>query len=286
MQSFNEKNFWWEIKIEGEHENLLSIADISGSIGSCFENDNLVKAYYLSSDTLENRLFDIEELLPHFPGTCVVGHGKIENRAWHTEWQDAFPPLDVGEGFVVLAPWHRGKEPADRVPLYIYPATAFGTGYHESTQIALTLLERNKSKFKGKKIADIGTGSGVLLIAALKLGALKGYARDIDPTVLDEVRNNLRENGLDDEKILLEVGDLLKDIPIIKVSVLTANILFEPLCSMLPDVAGILEADGVAIFAGLLARERDEFLRAASECGLALVDEITKNEWWGASFAR
>lgn len=278
--SQNSENFWWEIIVEGESEELLSVADLSGSIGSCFDGEERAKVYYLSSQPLEYWLKAIEE----FAAVRVVGQGKIENRPWHTEWKEAFPPLDVGEGFTVLAPWHRGNEPDNRIPLYIYPATAFGTGYHESTQIALTLLERNKSKIQGAKVADIGTGSGVLMIAAIKLGASDAFARDIDPTVLDEVRNNMKENSLDENSVTLEVGDLLKGFAD-RVKVITANILFEPLCSMIPDIPSVLDDDGLAIFAGLLVRERDKFLEAAANAGLKLTDEISKNEWWGASFS-
>lgn len=273
-------NFWWEIILEGEHEDLLTVVDLSGSIGCSFDNERRARAYYLSSEPLEHWLGAIKQ----FTYVNIVQSGKIENRAWHTEWKDAFPPLEVGENFVVLAPWHKGSEPSGKLPLYIYPATAFGTGYHESTQIALTLLEKNKSKIKDNSIADIGTGSGVLFIAALKLGAARAFARDIDPTVLLEVRNNVRENGLDEKNIDLAVGDLLKNFDFDKkVKILTANILFEPLCSMLGDSKNILEDGGVAIFAGLLLREREKFLTTAIQNGFSLVDEITKNEWWGCA---
>lgn len=274
----NDENFWWEIMIEGENEDILSLVDMSGSIGCSFDNDTRARAYYISSEPLEHWL----KILSSFENIKITGHGKIENRAWHTEWKDAFPPLDVGENFVVLAPWHKGSEPAKKTPLYIYPATAFGTGYHESTQIALTLLEKYKLKIKNNPVADIGTGSGVLFIAAMKLGASQIFARDIDPTVLSEVRNNIAENSLDENKVELAVGDLLKNFDK-RVNVLTANILFEPLCTMLPDVKKILESEGIAIFAGLLVRERENFLEAARENGLELADEISKNEWWGCA---
>ena len=281
----NENDYWWKIELSADNdEELLSIIDISGSIGSSYESERYATAYYVSSKPIEYWMGIIESLLPTFASVKILGSGKIGYRSWHKEWKEAFPPLDVGDRFVVLAPWHRGNESRSRIPLYIYPATAFGTGYHESTQIALNLLEKKVDRIQGKKVADIGTGSGVLAIASLKLGAEFAYAIDIDPTVLDEVRGNMNENGLANESLELLTGDLLNDFHA-KVDVITANILFGPLCSMLPDVVRVSNEKGLAIFSGLLARERDDFIENANEAGLSLCDEMTINEWWGASFS-
>jgi ribosomal protein L11 methyltransferase len=280
----NDNNFWWEIELSANNnEELLSIIDISGSIGSCFSSEGNAIAYYVNSNPVEYWIGVIESLKPTFESVKILRSGKIEYRSWHVEWKEAFPPLDVGDKFVVLAPWHRGTESGDRIPLYIYPATAFGTGYHESTQIALNLLEKNKGKIHGKKVADIGTGSGVLAIASLKLGALFAYARDIDPTVIDEVRNNMNENEITDNSMEILTSDLLNGFHN-DVDVITANILFGPLCSMLPDVVRVLKNEGIAIFSGLLVRERDDFILNANKAGLSLKEELSENEWWGASF--
>ena len=279
----NEK-FWWEIELSADsEEELLSIIDISGSIGSSFSSEGNATAYYVSSKPVEYWLKKLDSLLPNFESLKILRNGKTEHRSWHKEWKEAFPPLEVGEGFVVMAPWHRGIESSSRIHLYIYPATAFGTGYHESTQIALSLLEKEKDRIQGKMAADIGTGSGILAIAALKLGAEFVMARDIDPTVLDEVRNNMNENEITDESMELLTGDLLNDVNT-SVDIITANILYEPLCSMLPDVARVLNKEGFAVFSGLLLRERDDFIKNAAEAGLLLKEELSKNEWWGASF--
>lgn len=282
----NENDFWWEIELSADsNEELLSIIDISGSIGSSFDSLGNARAYYINSNPVEYWIRVIESLLPNFNTVKILANRKIEYRSWHKEWKEAFPPLNVGSEFVVLAPWHRGTESSDRIPLFIYPATAFGTGYHESTQIALALLEVNKYAIQGKEVADIGAGSGILAIAALKLGASFVYARDIDPTVIDEIRNNIRENEILDESVELITGDLLNGFNS-SVDIITANILFGPLCSMLPDVVRVLSDEGIAIFSGLLVREREDFLAEANEAGLILKEEITQNEWWGASFFR
>ena len=278
--------FWWEIELSSDnHEELLSIIDISGSIGSSFSSgsEDIATAYYVSSKPVEYWLERLNSLLPYFGSVKVLRNGKTEYRSWHKDWKEAFPPLEVGERFAVMAPWHRGTELNSRINLYIYPATAFGTGYHESTQIALSLLEVNRDNIQGKKAADIGTGSGILAIASLKLGAQFVYARDIDPTVLGEIRNNMNENEITCKSIELLTGDLLNDF-CAPVDIITANILFGPLCSMLTDVTRVLRKDGFAVFSGLLLCERDDFIKNAAEAGLMLKEELSKNEWWGASF--
>ncbi len=281
--------FWWYIILEGQagrEEVLASLADLSGSIGSEERTDGTrvrLRAYYRSSQDLGYWLERLSEALTPWEDVRIADMGKIENRRWHTDWKEAFPPLPVGKGLVVLAPWHRGTEPEGRIPLYIYPGSAFGTGYHESTQIVLALLE--EAVRPGATAADIGTGSGILAIAAMKLGARHVHARDVDPAVLSEVRHNLGLNDLTEEAVDLWEGNLLDGFEG-PVDILTANIVIDPLLAMLPFVGAALAPGGRAIFSGLLAREREVFLSALAENGLSAVDERTAGDWWGVAVTR
>jgi ribosomal protein L11 methyltransferase len=130
------------------------------------------------------------------------------------------------------------------------------------------------------RVADIGTGSGILSIAASKLGACSVLARDLDPAVIDEARGNLGLNDIGEESVVLEVGNLLSGVegPF---DLLFSNILMEPLLEMLPDVRGVLRPGGAAIFSGITGSERNKFLWAMSEVGLTVLDETTREEWWG-----
>ncbi|GAB1398807.1 50S ribosomal protein L11 methyltransferase [Aminivibrio sp.] len=280
------ESFWWYVTLEGgagSEDVLASLADMSGSIGSeesGVEPAVRLRAYYRSSQDLGYWVERLGEALTPWPEVKIADMGKIENKAWHTDWKEAFPPLPVGEKLVVLAPWHRGSEPEGRMPLYIYPGSAFGTGYHESTQIVLVLLER--MKLAGLEGADIGTGSGILAICAVKLGAGRVLARDLDPAVLTEVRFNLGLNAIDAGQVVPVEGNLLEgmDAP---VDFLTANIIIEPLLEMLPAVPGALKEGGRAVFSGLLLKERTRFLEALEARGLYPVDEISMNDWWGVA---
>ena len=283
----NGESFWWYITLQapkGHEEVLASLAEASGCLGSedtsRGENAQL-QIYYRSSKDLGAWLERLSGLMDCWPEVSIRDMGRIENRPWHTEWMDAFPPLNVGNRLTVMAPWHsEGFSPSSgRIPLYIYPGSSFGTGYHESTQSVLSLLER--AIRPGDVAADIGCGSAILSIAAVKLGASKVYARDLDPSVVDEALHNSRDlNDIPPEKIAVEVGDLLKGFDR-KVDLLMANILFEPLCEMLPDVSKVLREGGRAIFSGMLIAEGGEFKKLFPSAGLKLVDEIHCGDWCG-----
>ena len=291
MENAIENNFWWSIELEADasmtassaEEALLTVADLSGCIGSELIEETgrpLLRAAYRSSEDISHWLAVLDGLLHNFTGMRVRAHSRIENQPWHTNHLDAFPPLPVGDTLIVMAPWHKGKEPAGKQPLYIYPSSAFGTGYHETTQIALTLVE--KFVKSGDTFIDVGTGSGVLFIAALKLGASLAVARDLDPTVISEALRNMELNGLPYEHCDLRVGDLLKGVEA-EAEVLTANILLEPNLELLSDVRRVLKPNGVAVFSGMTVAEREQFVPALEAAGLSVIAELTKNNWWGCA---
>jgi ribosomal protein L11 methyltransferase len=294
-------SYWWYITVleRGDissqecEEILYSAAEISGSIGTEIQelpDGARMRIYYRSDEELSvwrNRLLDAIE---QWPGIKIEDMGKIENQPWSRQSEDAFPPLEVGERLVVLAPWHEGKEPKDRIPLYINPGSAFGTGYHESTQVVLNLLERHLTgagasggeKLCSAEVLDVGAGSGILAIAALKLGASRVVSRDIDPVAVAEARNNFERNGVDLSSVTFETGDLLREVDG-RFDILLANILFEPLIQMLPYVRGVLKPGAVAIFSGMIEREREDFLPALSGVGLTVLEEMRMEDWWGVA---
>ena len=276
--------FWWYILLEAREKEapvLDSLVELSGSIGAEYAEGAgvvRVRAYYRSSHDLGHWLREVNQVLAPWPEITVRDMGKIANRSWHTAWKEAFPPLSVGEGLVVLAPWHKGNEPEGRLPLYIYPGSSFGTGYHESTQIALELLEKYLAP--EDELVDVGCGSGILSIGAVKLGASRAWARDFDPAVVEEVLENCRLNDISEEKLSVAVGNLLQGFSR-KVSLLTANIVMDPLLELLPQIPEVLLPQGRAIFSGLVVKEKELFTEALEKEGFRVMDALEKNDWWG-----
>jgi ribosomal protein L11 methyltransferase len=284
-------NFWWSVDLEAgtgaaAEEVLANLVDLSGSLGAEFlggegkTDKQILRAFYPASRDISYWLDILSGLAANFSGVRVRSHSKTENRPWQTESLDAFPPLGVGVGLVVMAPWFKGGEPAGKIPLYIHPGSAFGTGYHESTQIALSLLERFLEK--GDVIVDIGTGSGILFIAALKLGAARAVARDLDPAALSEASRNMELNGLPPDLCDLRAGDLLDGVGD-KADILTANILLDPNLRLLREAEGALKPSGVAVFSGITVKERPAFLSALPGAGAELIAELSEKSWWGCA---
>jgi len=279
--------YWWYITISsdaGEDDVLFSLAEMTGSIGTELQalptGGARLRIYYRSSEPLSHWKKKLLSAMAEWQEIKIEDFGKVENQPWNVAAQDAFPPLKVGKKLVVLAPWHKGKEPKSRIALYINPGCAFGTGYHESTQIVLELME--KFMKPGMTTADIGTGSGILTIAAVKLGAKKSFARDIDPAVIEEVRKNCELNGIDVAAVDLKTGDLLKGFRH-KADLLTANILIDPLTTMVGSVPKVIGADGVAIFSGMLKTEKPVFMKALKAAGMKAVTEVSEGDWWGVA---
>lgn len=280
-------SYWWYITVsagENEEELLFSVADMTESIGTELgetqERLPQLRMYYKSSEELSYWKKKVADLASQWEQIKIVDFGKIENQPWNVAAEEAFPPLPVGKGLVVLAPWHKGTEPEGLLPLYINPGSAFGTGYHESTQIVLEILEEFIRP--GVVTADIGTGSGILTICALKKGAEKAYARDLDADVIEEVRKNFELNELDLNKIDLAPGDLLKGFDH-KVDILMANILIEPNSQLVLDVPRVIGKDGIGIFSGMLETEKPIFMAAMEKAGMEPIREVVEGDWWGVA---
>lgn len=279
-------SFWWYITLkgpDGSEEALMSAADLAGSCGSEIQElpeGVRIRYYFLSSNDLGHWQMRLLEALGDGVDVEVEDSGKLENQQWYRVCEEGFTPVEAGRGFIITAPWHAQSCGSDRIPLIIKPGSAFGTGYHESTRIALGLLEDAREMLgPGFTLLDVGTGSGILAIGAIKLGAGTVYARDLDGTVLPELRENLELNHLEGA-VQFEEGDLLKGFQH-RVDLITANILKDPLISMLPHVHGVLSPRGLCVFSGLLLSEREEFLSALEANRLRPEKESSQGDWWG-----
>ena len=291
-------NFWWTVELSTpithdnrtyNEERLSTIAALTNTIGSEIATERdffgtqrlFLKMDYTASRGIDDIIYELDFILqdPDFEGIEISRCYKVENQAWETLHYDAFPPLPVGKGLMVMAPWHEKEElPEGRIPIYVYPASAFGTGYHESTRIALELLESIVKT--GDTILDVGTGTGILFITALKLGAAQAIARDIDPTTLTEARRNMNLNGINPNVCTLTEGDLLKGFTG-QVNILTANILLNPNLTLLPDVKRVLKPKGYAIFSGMTYVESYTFVSVLNSSGMMIERELRQGDWWG-----
>ena len=197
----------------------------------------------------------------------------VEQEDWQNGWRKYYHPLEIGRRLAVVPSWQ--EYDTDRVKLILDPGLAFGTGGHETTSLCMEALdERVKG---GERVLDIGTGSGILAIAALKLGAAVAEGVDIDPVAVRTAGENAALNGVQD-KLTVLVGDL-SDKASGKYDIITANIVANAILSLAPAVPGLMAEDAVFIASGIIDSRKDEVIAGLEKAGLAIVEVKEKRGW-------
>jgi ribosomal protein L11 methyltransferase len=210
---------------------------------------------------------------------AVLGTSSFEVEAlpaidWAARLQKDFPPIRIGR-FFVHGSHYLGRAPRDAIAIRIDAGAAFGTGGHESTRACLRALDRMK-KLKGVRVLDMGTGSGILAIAAAKLGA-KVLAVDNDPQSVSVAEENMRVNGVAD-RVRVAHGDGYRGIAG-EFDLVLANILARPIIRMAPALMRRLAPGGTAVLAGFLTRDAARVLAAQRASGLVEAGRIADGDW-------
>ncbi|WP_299230809.1 50S ribosomal protein L11 methyltransferase [uncultured Halomonas sp.] len=202
----------------------------------------------------------------------------LADRDWEREWMEDFVPLQMGERLWIVPSWHTPPEPG-AVNLHLDPGLAFGTGTHPTTALCLAWLDALAicETLEGQTVLDIGTGSGILAIAALKLGARQAVATDIDPQALTASRDNAERNGVQEQALHLCYPEQLDDAETFPVVV--ANILAGPLVEMAPMIAGHVAPGGRLALSGILEGQAEQVLQAYHEQGLRMDEPVTREGW-------
>ena len=211
-------------------------------------------------------------------------HAVLELREAAASEVDRAWPSTVGLSragpFAVTPPWLARSDIESEFTIVIDPAMAFGTGEHPSTRGVLRLLPSVVKA--GDRVADLGAGSAVLAIAAVMLGASRVAAIELDPDAIGNAEANVRANGVADRVVVIE-GDAETLLPhVAPVRVVLANIISSVLIPLLPTIRSALDAEGLAVFSGILRDERDEFLSALAREGWSLEREDVEDVWWTA----
>ena len=195
---------------------------------------------------------------------------------WLEKYQQSLEPLYIGRRFVVVP-----DESLLPLTLIVPQEQAFGTGSHETTSLCIEILET--LALKGKRGLDIGSGSGILALAMLRLGAAKAIAFDNDPDAYGALRDNRVRNGVPADLAPLFIGSV-EALRGGAFDVLTMNIIPEVILPLLPEVVTHMAPGSRLILSGILVVKRDDVVAAAQSHGLALVDEREKGEWWAGVF--
>lgn len=211
------------------------------------------------------------------PGTVTVQ--SVADADWATEWQKYYHPVRVTRHVTIVPKWEDYQPvQADEQVIVLDPGMAFGTGTHPTTKLMIQALEVIVRG--GESVIDLGTGSGVLGIAARLLGAGEILGTDIDEVAVKSAQGNVDLNPKAADMQLM-VSDLLKDVPEKKYDIVIANMLAEVLDMLIPNVNDILQPNGYLLLSGIYYDKRDKIIDALTEQGLVVEQSTKLGDWYG-----
>lgn len=252
-----------------------------------------VRFYREGDGTEQQWLAELQQLLAQIRtsdlvrSTLAYSFNLIEDWGWADRWKENFKPLRVGRHLIVSPTWEEVNAGADDLVLRIDPGRAFGTGHHETTRLCLEWLEQwagdHGVEVQRRSLLDVGTGSGILAIAAALLGYGEVRGIDNDPEAVEVAQENLRVNGLED-RVQLTVGELTEGTGCFQEIV--ANIQANPLIELAPMLAARLCGEGRLVLSGILLEQKRAVGAAYIAQGLRMVDEREAGEWCLLVFER
>ena len=226
----------------------------------------------------------LEELKPFTDlGACTFAESETEDKDWINNWKQYFKQFYVDD-ILIIPSWEEVKpEDRDKMIIHIDPGTAFGTGMHETTQLCIRQLKKYVTK--DTELLDVGTGSGILSIIALKLGARHAVGTDLDPCAVPAVEENKEVNGIPVEAFDMMIGNIIDDkevqdrVGYEKYDIVTANILADVLVPLTPVIVHQMKPGAVYITSGILDVKEEVVKEAVVAAGLEVVEVTHQGEW-------
>lgn len=215
-------------------------------------------------------------------GTLLMTLEDVQDADWENNWKQYYKPMEIGKRLLIIPQWEEA-DPRDRVPLYLDPGLTFGTGAHATTRLCLTALEDLVRG--GERVLDLGCGSGILSVAALRLGAESALAVDIDDKCRTAARENAGLNGIGPDRLEILVGNLLTDETVAERigggwDIVLANIVADVIITLAPRVRGMLSPGGTFLCSGVIEGRSAEVEAALAANGLSLRDRREDNGWY------
>lgn len=216
-------------------------------------------------------------------GTLALDIRPLPETDWEESWKENYPPQNVGQSLVVLPYWLAEDFESERHPVILDPGLTFGTGAHPSTRMVMANMERMVKP--GATCLDLGSGSGILSIAALRLGAGSAVGVDIDPKAEDIARQNAAYNGYGSPEFTALTGNVLADKKLMnrlsssRYDLVLVNIVADVIIALAPILPGLLEKSSTLILSGILDTRLSEVTAALKAAGLTVVRTDQEEEW-------
>ena len=215
-------------------------------------------------------------------GSLVMTMAQMDDADWENNWKQFYKPMEIGERLIVVPEWESAKTHG-RIPLILNPGLTFGTGSHATTRLCLTALEKHVTA--GRRVLDLGCGSGILSIAALLLGADHAFACDIDEKCVDVAYENAALNGIGKDKYTVRWGDVLSDKQLRKemddqYDIIVANIVSDVIIGLAPQVRPFLKEGGYFLTSGIIDTRAAEVAQKLRAAGWDIVEERQSEGWF------
>lgn len=277
---------WAEISIETTSDAEDAVSNImmeTGCRGVAIQGGApvVVTCYLPVDDRLEKTLLEVRARLKALPGFGLeIGKGEVSVRYaadddWSEAWKQFFHVVRVGKRIVIKPTWEEFSPSRSDLLIELDPGMAFGTGNHATTRLCLQALESCLSR--GALVVDFGTGSGILAIAAARLGAKLVIAFDSDPLAVTAARANVQQNDLE-ETIEVHQADSL-DFINAPVDIITANLIADAVAGNARPMASLLREGGILIASGIITEKSAEVQEALQGAGLEVAEVVTEGEW-------
>ncbi len=245
----------------------------------------VVKCYFdgadVSGNLLEQKVIHLKERLSQIEsfgldgGPLTVEITELENTDWNSEWKKHYKPFEVGNKLVIKPSWEVYNEQNDRLIIEIDPGGAFGSGTHETTSMCMEMLEENVTA--DVDVFDIGCGSGILGIAAAKLGAKSVVAVDLDEAAVMTTKENAQRNGVN-TRFEVHHGDLM-EVVTGKADIIVANIIADIIVLLSKDLRNFMKPEGLFIASGIIDDKIDFVVEGLETSGFEVVEVRRRGEW-------
>lgn len=225
----------------------------------------------LIKNAFEERFNDRDDVV------FTIDFYEYNEEDYQNSWKKYLYPEKVSEKFVVKPTWREYEPEDNELVIELDPGRAFGTGSHPTTSLCLKIMEENI--MPGNSVIDVGTGSGILMIAAEKLGATDIYGTDIDELAVEATKENLELNKISSETAQVYLGDLISVVKDKQFDVVVANILADVILLLLKDIFKVVKKDGLIIFSGIIEDKLPEIVKQVEEKGLEILEIKRDKEW-------